>query len=72
MVIYDARCTRKMKSRIAKANAAFNKKALFTSKFDLNLGNKKVKCYMWRVDFMVLKFGHFEKYIIITWRVLKC
>ena len=25
----------------------FNKKALFTSKFDLNLRNKLVKCYIW-------------------------
>ena len=29
------------------AKAAFNKKALFTSKLDLNLRKKPVKCYIW-------------------------
>jgi hypothetical protein len=37
-----------IKSRIAKAKAAFNKKrALFTSKMDLELRKKLVKCYIW-------------------------
>jgi hypothetical protein len=45
MITYDARCTREIKSRIAMAKAAFNKKkTLFTSKLDLNLRNKLVKC----------------------------
>jgi hypothetical protein len=36
------------KSRIAMAKAAFNKKNYpFTSKLDLNLGKKLVKCYIW-------------------------
>ena len=44
----DGRCTREIKSRIAMANAAFNKKkTLFTSKLDLNLRKKLVKCYIW-------------------------
>jgi hypothetical protein len=44
----DARCTREIKSRIAIAKASFNKKKnLFTSKLDLNLRNKLVKCYIW-------------------------
>jgi hypothetical protein len=39
-----------MKSRIAKAKAAFNKKKnLFTSKLDLNLRKKLVKCYIWSI-----------------------
>jgi hypothetical protein len=38
----DARCTRDIKSRIAMAKAAFNKKTLFTSKMDLNLRKKLV------------------------------
>jgi hypothetical protein len=43
----DARCTREIKSRIAMAKAAFNKKKnLFTSKLDLNLRKKLVKCYI--------------------------
>ena len=44
----DGRCTCEMKSRIAMAKAAFNKKKnLFTSKLDLNLRKKLVKCYVW-------------------------
>jgi hypothetical protein len=40
MITNDARCTREIKSRIAIAKAAFNKKKkLFTSKLDLNLRN---------------------------------
>ena len=35
------------KSRISMAKAAFNKKTLFTSKLDLNLRKKLVKCYIW-------------------------
>ena len=42
-----ARCTREIKSRIVMAKAAFNrKKNLFTSKLDLNLRKKLVKCYI--------------------------
>jgi hypothetical protein len=48
--IYDASSTREIKSRIAMAKAAFNKKkTLFTSKLDLNLRKKLVKCYIWSV-----------------------
>jgi hypothetical protein len=37
MITSDARCTREIKSRIAVAKAAYNKKkTLFTSKLDLN------------------------------------
>jgi hypothetical protein len=50
MITNDARCTRGIKSRIAMAKAAFNeKKALFTSKLDLNLRKKLVKCYIWSI-----------------------
>jgi hypothetical protein len=50
MVTNDARCTREIKSRIAVTKAAFNKKkTLFTSKLDLNLRKKLVKCYIWSV-----------------------
>ena len=39
---------REIKSRIAMAKAAFNKKkTLFTSKLDLNLRKKLIKCYIW-------------------------
>ena len=41
-----------IKSRIATAKAAFNKKkTLFTSILDLNLKKKLVKCYIWSMAF---------------------
>jgi len=44
----DGRCTCEIRFRIAMAKAAFNKKKnLLTSKFDLNLRKKLVKCYIW-------------------------
>jgi hypothetical protein len=50
MITSDARCTREIKSRIAMAKAAFNKKKnLFTSKVELNLRKKLVKCYIWSI-----------------------
>ena len=56
----DGKYTCEMKSRIATAKAAFNKKrALFTSTLDLELRKKLVKCYIWSIAYMVLKFGHF-------------
>jgi hypothetical protein len=46
----DRRCTCEIKSRIAMAKAPFNKKKnLFSSKLDLNLRKKLVKCYIWSV-----------------------
>ena len=48
MLTDEGRCTCEIKSRIAMAKAAFNnKKNLFTSKLDLNLRKKLVKCYVW-------------------------
>jgi hypothetical protein len=50
MITNDARCTHEMKSRIAMAKSAFNKKKnLFTSTLDLNLRKKLVKCYIWSI-----------------------
>ncbi|PNF31501.1 hypothetical protein B7P43_G00777, partial [Cryptotermes secundus] len=46
----DGRCTCEIKSRIAMAKASFSKKkSLFTSKLDLNLRKKLVKCYIWSI-----------------------
>ena len=46
----DGRCTSEIKSRIAMAKAAFNKKrALFTSTLDLELRKKLVNCYIWSI-----------------------
>ena len=48
MLTDDGRCTCEIKSRVAMVKAAFNKKKnLFTSKLDLNLRKKLVKCYVW-------------------------
>ena len=47
IITNDARCTRDIKSGIATAKAAFNKKKNhFTSKLDLNLRKELVKCYI--------------------------
>jgi len=47
MLTNDGRCTREIKSRIAMAKAAFSKKTPFTSKLDLILRKKLIKCYIW-------------------------
>jgi len=52
MLKEDGRCTCEIKSRIAMAKAAFNKKKkknLFTSKLDLNLRKRLVRCYVWSI-----------------------
>jgi len=47
MLTNDGRCTCEIKSKIAIAKAAFSKKkTLFTSKLDLNLRKKLIKCYI--------------------------
>ena len=52
MLTNDGRCAREIKSRIAMAKAAFSKKkTLFTSKLDLNLRKKLIKCYIWCMAF---------------------
>jgi len=48
----DRRGTCKIKSRIAMAKAAINKKrVLFTSTLDLKLRKKLVNCYSWSIAF---------------------
>jgi hypothetical protein len=50
MLTDDGRCTCEIKSRIAMAKAAFNKKrALFASKMDWELRKKLVKCCIWSI-----------------------
>jgi hypothetical protein len=50
MLTNDGRCTCEIKSRIAMAEAAFNKKrTLFTSTLGLKLRNKLLKCYIWSI-----------------------
>jgi hypothetical protein len=61
MITNDARCTQEVKCRIDMAKAAFSKKnTLFTSKLDLKVRKKVVKCYVWIIVGMVLKLGHFR------------
>jgi hypothetical protein len=50
MLTNGGRRTYEIKSRTAVAKATFNKKrALFTSKMDLELKKKLVKCYIWSI-----------------------
>jgi hypothetical protein len=49
VITNDARCTQQIKARIATAKAAFNKKTRFTSKLDLELRKKLMKCYVWSI-----------------------
>ena len=50
MLTSDGRRTCEIKSRIATAKAAFNKKKnLLTNTLDLNLRKELVKCYIWSV-----------------------
>jgi len=50
MLKNGGRCICEIKSRIAMAKAAFNKKrALFTSTLHLRLRTKLVKCYIWSI-----------------------
>ena len=47
MITNYARCRREIKCRVAMVKATFNrKKILLTSKLDLNLRKKLVKCYI--------------------------
>jgi len=48
LITNDARCKREIKSRIAMAKVAFNRKrTVFASKLDLNLRRKVVKRHIW-------------------------
>jgi len=49
MLTNDGRCTCEIKSRIVMAFS--KKKTLFTSKLDLNLRKKLIKCYIWSMAF---------------------
>ena len=51
MLTEGGRRTCEIKSRIAMAKAAFNKKKknLFTGKLDLNLRKRLVRCYVWSI-----------------------
>jgi hypothetical protein len=69
-----------IKSRIAVAKVAFNKKrAVFTSKIDLELRKKLVKCYIWGVALYGDETGtlravdqkHLESFEMWCWRMME-
>jgi hypothetical protein len=77
MLTNYGRCTCEIKSRIAMAKAAFNKKrAFFTSKMDLEQRKKLVKCYIWSIAsygaetwmFLAADQKHLESFEIWCWR----
>ena len=69
----DGRRMCEIKSRIVMAKAAFNeKKTLFTSKLDLNLRKKLVKCYIWNLALYGSETWTLRQQIRNTWKVLKC
>ena len=71
MLTEDGRCTCEIKSRISMAKAAFNKKKNpFTSKLDLNLRKRLVRCYVWSIALYGAERS--EQQIRNTWKVLKC
>jgi hypothetical protein len=52
LITSDERCTHEVKSRIAMAKGEFSKKKIHsTSKLDLQLRKKLVKCCLWSVAF---------------------
>jgi hypothetical protein len=60
-------------SRIAMAKAAFNKKkTLFTSKLDLKLMKKLVKCCIWNMALYGAETWTLRAADQNTWKVLKC
>jgi hypothetical protein len=62
MIPNDARCACEIKSRTAMAKAALNKKkALCTTKLDLNLRKKLVKCYIWSIALYGAETWTFQK-----------
>jgi len=59
MVAIGARCTWEIKCRIAMVKVAFsNKKAVFTSRLDLNLRKSLVKYYIWSIVLYGAELGH--------------
>jgi hypothetical protein len=66
-------CTCEIKSRIAIAKAAFNKKkTLFSSTLDINLRKKLVKCYIWTIALYGAETWTLQAADQNTWKVLKC
>jgi hypothetical protein len=80
MITNDTRCTREIKCRIIMEKASYNqKKTSITSKLDLNLRKKLVKCYFWSIAFYgaktwtLRKIDHtyLESFDMWCWRRMK-
>ena len=61
MITNDERSTREIKSTIAMAKTAFNKKTVFTSKLELCFRKKLVKCYTWSITLYGAKTWALQK-----------
>ena len=58
LITGDTTRTSEVKSRIAMASAAVSKKkALLTSRGNLNLRNKRVQCYIWSTALLGTEIG---------------
>jgi hypothetical protein len=77
MLTNHERYTCEIKSKIPMANAAFNNKGvLVTSKMDLELRKKLVKCYMWSIalygaetwTLRAVDLIHLENFEMWSWR----
>jgi len=62
MITSDEKCRREIQSGIVMATATFSKKkAPVTSKLDVNLGEKLIKCYIWSVALCGAETWRFRK-----------
>jgi hypothetical protein len=73
IITNDARCIQEIKSRIAMANTAFNKKkSIFASKLALNLRKKLVKCCTLNIALFGAETRTLRKVDQVYCEVLKC
>jgi hypothetical protein len=80
MITNDARCTREIESRTVMTKATFNKKkTLLTSKLEMNLNKKLVKCYIWNTALYKAETWalrkvdqkYLESFELSSWRTLE-
>jgi hypothetical protein len=80
MMANDASCTREVKSRIAIAKSALDrKKRLFLQQTGLNLRKKLVNCYIWSIACYGVETGtlrivgqnYFESFEIWCWKKME-
>jgi hypothetical protein len=73
MLTNDGRCICEIKSSVAMAKAAFNKKrAVFISTLDLKLRKKLVKCYIWNTALYGAKTWTFRVVDQKNLKILEC